>query len=343
MTLPQPPASSMVRTRFAHALRRIVRTVTEAGRAIASPQPPPRPGPAEDDARERARLALMEARARMPGLLGEDEAAVSIPVPSAVTGAVEGVHVPAEARELRQALRTYTDRVDRLLAEAEAERRGLRDEIARLRAEVSTVRRALEDLRALPAGALPAAGLPAPPSASAPVPTIATNENTGEKLPTATMPGDVQRPAPVPSPPALHDDAVAGDAAAGASEPVAARVPGGDTAPVEDEDRARRVFPAGTIGVLVALRPVPTAARLTLLIDRLADAPAIEQIERRDHVDDVATLRLTFREPVPWPELRALLEGAAGARIDPAAVQFARGEVRAGFIEVQGKHPDARA
>jgi hypothetical protein len=125
-----------------------VRLAGTLGRAAASLAPPvaarpPRapalPDDATDARRARARAALAEARALMPGVLGDAPTAPPAPIPA---------YLPTEAAELRQALRAYTDRVDRLLLDAEEERRTLREAVGRLTAELAALRAELAELRA---------------------------------------------------------------------------------------------------------------------------------------------------------------------------------------------------
>jgi hypothetical protein len=105
-------------------------------------------------------------------------------------------------------------------------------------------------------------------------------------------------------------------------------------APREDEELARwdaRVFPAGTIGLLVGLAPVDDFHRLTMIQERLGNEAGVESVELSSYEMGEARLRLTFRMPARGRWLRETIERAAGARIDPATIRFEQGMVHARF------------
>lgn len=134
--------------------------------ALAAGAPPRPPG---DDPLVRARRALSEARAEMPLLLADPP-----PQPS------PEMLFSNETAGLRQALRSYTDRIDRLLLAAEEERRIMREQVDRLTGEIAALRDGLAGVRAaLPArevalalAAGPAVADAVPATLSAVAPTV---------------------------------------------------------------------------------------------------------------------------------------------------------------------------
>lgn len=419
---------TMVRARLARAVRHVLGSLMPDPPRTTAPSTPthapslrlPEPLPAPDEAaRLRARAALAEARAEMPTLLG-DSPPIRPPEPS---------YVPAEAAGLRQALRAYTDHIDRLLTAADEERRVLREQVTRLSEEVLLLRAEVSGLRAL----LPTsqtAALPAPPATPAPHPSLPGHSHVPDApppparveqlsfqaahtaptpqpsqpgalpvadsfAPTApTVPPEQRAPAiqhfpaatpsrseeeshaldaPVaaveqatattyqtPKPPAaapteplpLHEREQGAHAAPRATPerrvlptavPVSAALPPQDPPPVTErsalmaantrsEELERfdaRVFPAGTIGVLVAISPVDDFHGLTMIQERLSAEAVVESVELSSYEFGEARLRLTFRVPTRGRWLRTALERAAGAPLDLAALRFAQGTIHA--------------
>jgi hypothetical protein len=256
----------------------------------------------------RARAALAEARAEMPTLMRDVERPPTVE------------HVPAEAAGLRQALRSYTDHVDRLLAAADDERRALREQVMRLNEELLLLRAEVADLRAvLPSGQGPAPQLGE--SAGSPAQPAVSQAREAEMAAAA---------APDVAAPALASDAASEAAIAGAetTEREAAE-PG---APAEP-DLESRLFPAGTIGVLVALSPVDDFRRLAMIQERLAQEAPVEHVELTSYEFGEARIRITFRQPARGPWLKEALERAAGAPIAPEAIVVDQGTVHARFGE----------
>lgn len=321
--LPVPHVAYGWRAGLARGLRRI------ANRLVAPAAPPARfpvavPNLPLAVQQERARSVLAEASATMSGLMDEPPTMPSQPA------VVE--HLPGEAIELRQALRAYTDRLERLLARSDEERDELRehvrrlgDEVQSLRAEVAGLRAALATPETVPA-TLPGAednsatttGAPLRPSEGYQGPigesvTRTESERVDEEAMTAV--GEATSPsAPVaesaPGPEAPRATAVSDKRVAEAGAPTATpRQPD----PAEDEARlGGRVFPAGTIGVVVTLSPVESFAGLTGIQSRLAAEPGVEHVELQQFEGGVARLHLNFRHAIEWPRLRAGVARAAG-------------------------------
>jgi hypothetical protein len=351
-----------VRWGFARAVRQVLESIVAAGQPLprAAYVPPPSTLPAlsgpsavdSEAARERARAVLEEARAEMPSLLRD----APLPVP-------ELTHVPAEAAGLRQALRSYTDHVDRLLTAADEERRVLRDQVNRLSEELLMLRAEVTGLRALippappsllhqPVEVVPNVVPPAPagPIPTAPLPSSAvavesrspgtdTREQHGEAdvaspLPTLVPANDAE--APMPSADATLSETPPLPAAPdSATQPTGGEAPA--PAPVAQpgaEELARldaRVFPAGTIGLLMGLAPVDDFHRLTMIQERLGNEAGVESVELSSYELGEARLRLTFRTPARGRWLRETIERAAGAPIDPTTIRFEQGMVHARF------------
>jgi hypothetical protein len=294
----QGPGSSSapgVRRRLALAVRHVVRALVPFIREAPASSPPALPD-GLDDARQRARRALSEARAEMPTLLAE---------PSPAPPTVVAEHLASEAVELRQALRAYTDRIDLLLAGADEERRSLREQVDRLtvellamRAELGAVRAALAEGRGPAEGRAPRADEPA--GAEAPAEPAEVAAPTEHEQPQPSIPAE--QPVETPILPAER--------------------------PEEEARLDARVFPAGTIGVVLAITPIEDAARLAAIAGGLATEPAIEHAEPEGWEEETGRVRVTFRRPVPWPEMRALVASAAGRGIARAVPGATRGEVR---------------
>ncbi len=278
-------SGSGVGRQFAQAVRRVVDAllppVPPSVPALPTPAPPA-PTP-ETDARLRARQILAEARAHLEPLLGDG--------PPAAEEAVE--HPLAESVLLRQSLRAYTDHVERLLAAAEEERRALRTQINRLTEEVLVLRAEVAELRAaLPAAmTAPAAGGEALAAAPAAVPVAASAGAATE--PTAgttdTKAGTKEAAEEGTPPPAAVD--------------VGAALNG-------------RLFPAGSVGIVVELRPRQQPRHLEALCARLRTNAVVERAEPIAAGEGATRLRLAFRQPITWQQLREALEQAAGAQVD---------------------------
>lgn len=309
---PLQPAD--VRLRLGRALRHVFR-------AVLPVEPARTAGPTSradaGGARLRARAALTEARAQMPTLLDDTPPAPPAPV-------VDVLH--SEAAGLRQALRAYTDRVDRLLAASDEERRTLREQVDRLTGELHALRAELSEVR------------------------LVLAEGKAERL----GPGSEMRQGTAETAPraAARDTQV--DVAAGVGEPHAEPEAGGQGAQAHDREVATapppvpppigpdasgpsaealarletRVFPAGTVGILLTVQPLEDFERVAALLDRLRDDAAVEYVEPDSYQDERMQLRVTFRQPTPWPRLRAAIEAALDATIDPASVTIERGDVQ---------------
>lgn len=288
-----------VRLRFVRAVRHVLASLLPPERLpvhqpvpppvavrLAPPTavPPPYLPPAHEEALHRARAALAEARAEMPTLLQDSGRPERLE---------EVEYRPAEAVGLRQALRAYTDHVDRLLAAADEERRALRAQVMRLSEELLLLQAEVADLRARLATPATPAELPTPPAA-------------------------LPEPEPAP-PPSVPAETIAPPAETPRPEPAASAM-----TPALSELESR-VFPAGTIGVLVALSPVDDFYRLTMIQERLALEPLVEHVELSSYEFGEARIRLTFRQPVRWPWIRAAIEAAAGAPVAPEGVTPGQG------------------
>jgi hypothetical protein len=194
-------------------------------------------------------------------------------------------HPLAESVLLRQSLRAYTDHVERLLAAAEEERRALRAQINRLTEEVLVLRAEMAELRlrvALPAS-MSATSPAAEPSAATPI-----------------------------APPEAAPDALPTDGAE--IEKGEARPPDGGEQPLDG-----RIFPAGSVGIVVELQPRQQPRHLDALCARLQGSAAVERAEPLTAGEEASRLRLAFRQPVTWEQLKGAIEQAAGAQVDAAA------------------------
>lgn len=266
-------------------VRRVVSTAL--GALTASPPPRHRPMPAPPpDAVLRAREALAQAAAEMPTLLHDEDnapATAIAPIDASAAG-----HVPSEAAALRQALRAYTDQIDRLLAGADEERWALRAQVAQLTAEVSALRAELAGIRvALPPPPAPRANwLAAPPAAAAPI---------------------VQPPADSPD---------------GVPEDVS-----GESGPSPTAGESGRRFPPGGEGVVLSVRPAQRPQHIDRLCRALEREPLVERVLPAASGAGVTRVRLRLREPGDLSTLRHTLERALGAALAEGAVQDAGGEV----------------
>jgi hypothetical protein len=347
-----------VRVRLARAVRHVLGSLVPPPPPAVTPHVPPLttslalPAPVPDEgAILRARAALAEARAEMPTLL-QEAPPVRTPEPS---------YIPAEAAGLRQALRAYTDHVDRLLSAADDERRVLREQVTRLNEEVLMLRAEMDSLRALLPATHTAAALSEPsPTTSASVPQVAQPPVAAGISAPVSEPAAPSAAHPLAAP-ARTDDAAQlptdvphaphGEAAPlvpvmppkpAADVPATPRVqsptqaPEASPHPVErSEELARfdaRAFPAGTIGLLVALSPVDDFHRLTMVQERLSNEAGVESVELSSYEYGEARLRLTFRTAARGRWLREALERAAGVPLDPASLRFDKGVVSARLI-----------
>lgn len=191
-------------------------------------------------------------------------------------------HPLTESVLLRQSLRAYTDHVERLLAAAEEERRALRAQINRLTEEVLVLRAELTEIRA----ALPAAASASSPAAE----------------PSAAAPATPREAAPGALP---VDGAETGKEEAHPSE--------GDEHPLDG-----RIFPAGSVGIVVELRPRQQPRHVEALCARLLTNPLVERAEPVTTSEEATRLRLAFRHPVAWEQLQEAVAQAAGAQVDAA-------------------------
>lgn len=191
-------------------------------------------------------------------------------------------HPLAESVLLRQSLRAYTDHVERLLAAAEEERRALRAQINRLTEEVLVLRAEVAELRAT----LPAA---------------------------VGLSGSLARPSVEPPAAANH--------ATGSTEAEATKVASGQGGPgpaAVDAPPHERIIPAGSVGIVVELHPRQQSRHLEALCARLLGNPAVERAEPLVVGEDAARLRLAFRQPVTWEQLKDAFAQAAGAQVEAA-------------------------
>lgn len=193
-------------------------------------------------------------------------------------------HPLAESVLLRQSLRAYTDHVERLLAAAEEERRALRTQINRLTEEVLALRAEVAELRlrvTLPASVNAAPVRMEPPTTK----------------PVATLTAD---PGAVPT-----------GAAGAAGEGVQPRA-------TVDIPREGWIFPAGSVGIVVELQPRQQQRHLDALCARLRGSAVVERAEPLAADEGASRLRLAFRQPVTWEQLKGAIEQAAGAQVDAA-------------------------
>lgn len=280
----------------------------EPYRRAAAPSAPAR-AIGTGGARLRARGALAEARAQMPSLLAEPASPDSVPAE----------HLPAEAAGLRRALRAYTDRVDGLLAAADEERRALREQVDKLSHELQSLRAELAEVKEEARGTRQAASVE-----------VAAPES-GRAGPAPHAPERML-------PPASMDEPVS--QAPGTVEPAAG------PPPEASASLEQRVFPAGTVGLILRLKPVERHEHLAAIGHHFRAQPHVEQVQQQRYEAGRADLRLTFRQAVSWPSLRAVIEAAAGAPIDPASVTLASGVLSVtlgGEVEVAGSRQRAVA
>lgn len=90
-----------------------------------------------------------------------------------------------------------------------------------------------------------------------------------------------------------------------------------------------RAFPAGTIGTRVELSPAPPFERFTGIVARLAADPHMEHVETLAYRADGGVIRITLRQPLRWPVLRALLESAIEQTLAPR-----QATLRAGVVHI---------
>ncbi len=369
-TLPAPlsPERLGVRRRFAAAVRHVVRSLSPAPGSRVAATPPAPEGTA--DIRMRARAALMDARAHMPSLLDEP-----LPTPPIVE------HHTTETIDLRQALRGYTDRVDRLLADADEERRMLRKQVGRLTGEMLALRAEMAEMRAtlmdssatdrrapiaLPVGTPRpelTAGMPPPPATARPSGQAAARLDV---VGASAAPDTTAIPAP-PAPaasggtsPTLDPVAMFGNTPtfisardheleatrdtrdrggdSGASRPSAP--PPAGAPHDEDTRRESRIFPAGTVGILLTFRPAQRPERVAAIAGRIVTDPGLEHAEVVEGGVGASGMRLTFRQPMPWPRLRTIIEAATGAMIDPDSVVIGQGAVAVRLRGRVGESPE---
>lgn len=129
----------------------------------------------------------------------------------------------------------------------------------------------------------------------------------------AALPMAAARPSAVPP--------AAGDTAAGSDETEALATASRESGPgsvAADPPLRERIFPAGIVGIVVELRPRQQPRHLEALCARLLSHPAVERAEPIAADEDAARLRLAFRQPVTWEQLRDAITRAAGAQVDAA-------------------------
>ncbi len=216
----------------------------------------------------------------MPTLLHDTEPAVGAS-PAPAVPAVE--HAPSEAAALRQALRAYTDQIERLLSSADEERWALRAQVAHLTTEVSALREELAGMRA----SLPMA-------------------ESSASLPLVTE--------PVVPASALSEPARAIDTPVGCERVQPATVP----AAVAPEERT---IPPGGDGVMLVLRPPQRPPHIERLCRALELQPAIERAVFAASTAELTRLRLRLRTPGNVSTVRSALEQALGVTLDPGAVR----------------------
>jgi hypothetical protein len=87
-----------------------------------------------------------------------------------------------------------------------------------------------------------------------------------------------------------------------------------------------RLFPGGTIGTRVELWPPPDAAVVQAAVARLTSEPLVEHVDAAS--GQTASLRLSLRSPVRWPELVPLLERALPGAFQEEAASWVDGVLR---------------
>jgi hypothetical protein len=83
-----------------------------------------------------------------------------------------------------------------------------------------------------------------------------------------------------------------------------------------DVPRDGQIFPAGSVGIVVELRPRQQPRHLDALCARLRGNAAVDRAEPLTAGTEASRLRLAFRQPVTWEQLRDAIEQAAGAQVD---------------------------
>jgi hypothetical protein len=223
----------------------------------------------------------------------------------------------------------------------------LRDQVNRLSEELLMLRAEVTGLRALiPPAPPPLLHQPVEPVPNIVPPVVA--ESSSVSAP-PTLKGEAEPPPPVSMLAAIDDaEARPAPAAAPESSPPPLPPPPESPVPAQRSDAAEpvqspadpagaealarldaRVFPAGTIGLLVGLAPVDDFHRLTMMQERLRDEAGVESVELSSYEFGEARLRLTFRMPARGRWLRETIERAAGAPLDPATIRFEQGMVHA--------------
>jgi hypothetical protein len=142
-------------------------------------------------------------------------------------------------------------------------------------------------------------------------------------------------PEPASASQALPSDESVTPAVEGALPPVPAQplvVPDAGTSEAE-ERLAARVFPSGTVGVMVAVWPVASFEKLRSIQDGLAADPLVDRAELLTYEEGEATLRLNFRRAARWPWLRGTVERVAGAPIRPGSVSYERGTISLTLVD----------
>lgn len=89
----------------------------------------------------------------------------------------------------------------------------------------------------------------------------------------------------------------------------------------------QRIFPAGTIGTRVVLRPAPSESELQDILDRLNADPAIEHAEALESRNGAVTLRLTLRLAMKWDQFGPMLNRALGNDLIHGNVGWSEGAI----------------
>lgn len=137
------------------------------------------------------------------------------------------------------------------------------------------------------------------------------------------------RAAAAPAPDAVPPDEGAASTGDGPRSTAAGEQPvASDTRGSEVEERlAARIFPAGTVGVTVAVWPVASFEKLRSIQEGLSADPLVERTELLTYEEGEATIRLNFRRAARWPWLRATVERVAAAQIRSGSVTYERGTI----------------
>lgn len=309
-------AAAPRRGRLRSLLHRFKRRRGTAPAAVPEPAQPAAASPgfgdsgdppdAADPALLRARAALNNARTLMPGLL---DASKTLPAGS---GSLLTL-TPAAAPYAEQMVATPgVARLEEAILRLEDERRQLSAEVMALRMAVDELRETLLQLDEQRPPPRQIQIVDAEPLAQP------ANGQAKAALASADAAGAASGPTDLMHPEA--PGAEAGDRRQAALE---------STRPSQDtESLPEFIYPAGSVGLRLCVRPVSDPARLDALHRALTSAPEVESVRLQHYEDGEASLRIYLRLPAARRRLIALLDRAVPG-VEPLP------ETAAGEISVQ--------